>query len=91
MLPSPTHSRGTVLQLHSHFATEELGNGSAESPRATGHRHLCKSGAQNTLLRIGCLRLGAGLLNLVLIGCVSLRGRATKAAARAEAASAGES
>lgn len=60
MLPSPTHSRATVLQLHSHFATAEQGNCSTESPRATVQRHLCKSGAQNTLLLIGCLRLGAG-------------------------------
>lgn len=55
MLPSPTHSRGTVPQLHSHFAPEEPGNGSAESPRTTGYRHLCKLGAQNALLLIGCL------------------------------------
>lgn len=82
MLPSPTHFRGTVLQQHSYFATEELGNRSAKGPRATSHGHLCKLGAQNTLLLIGRLCLGAGLLNLVLIGCVSLRGGITDAVRR---------
>lgn len=42
MLPSPTHSGGTLLLPRSHFATEELCNGSAHRLSAKSHRHLCK-------------------------------------------------